>query len=63
MNKQALEKTKMQLRMNNPHIQIILGIKHRSKTNKTENTIQKVKKMCNTEPTKQLGVNTGAREG
>ena len=53
----------MQLRMNNPHIQIILGIKYRSKTNKTENTIQKVKKMCNTEPTKKLGVNTGAREG
>jgi hypothetical protein len=51
----------MQLRMNNPHIQIILGIRHRSKTNKTENTIQKVKKMCNTEPTKKLGVNTGAR--
>ena len=39
--------------------------RHRTKTNqkKEKNTTQKTKKMNNTDPTKNRGVNSGAREG
>jgi len=37
--------------------------RHRTKINKTKNTTQKTKKRNNTDFIKNLGVNTGAREG
>jgi len=36
---------------------------HRTMTKKTINTTQKTKKMSNTDPTKNQGMNTDAREG
>jgi hypothetical protein len=35
--------------MENPEKQTILGVRHRTRTNKTKNTTQKTKKICNME--------------
>lgn len=50
--------------MDNPETQTAFGTRHKNKTNKTtvKSTTQETKKMCNKEPSKKIGVNTGAGE-
>ena len=45
--------------MNNPQTRVALGIRHRQKKNKTENTTEKIK---NTDPIKNPVVHTGSIE-
>jgi hypothetical protein len=49
--------------MDNPHTHATLDTRHKTKTNKTKNTTQKIKKMSNTDPTQNPEVNPGVSEG
>ena len=63
MNKQALEKTENAIKNEQSTYTDNIGHYTQIEDKQNRKQIQKVKKMCNTDPTKKLGVNTSAREG